>query len=127
MHNSFYNDISINYPLLNVWENKFIPPGITDHLLLCDLDSQELEDYIALLHDDNFENDLDTAIANTGIETDQLHNGCVYGDIDNRRQDSILKLLSTIDNIKSKTMVASGTAVLIITYHSKGCLIPLND
>ena len=25
LHNSFYHNISINYPLLNTWENKFIP------------------------------------------------------------------------------------------------------
>ena len=38
-HNPLYNDISINYPLLNTWEDEFIPQGIIDHLVLCDPDS----------------------------------------------------------------------------------------
>lgn len=48
-------------------------------------DSQEEESYIALLCDNNFENDLDAVIANIKIETDQLHSGYVYRDINNKR------------------------------------------
>lgn len=102
-HNPLYIDISINYPLLSTWEDEFIPQGITDHLVLCDPDSQEREGYAASLRDDNFENNLDAAIAETEIEADQLHSGCVYSDIDDGRQNPTLKLLSAIDNIKSGT------------------------
>lgn len=80
-----------------------------------------------MLHDDNFENDLITAIADTEIEADQLYSGYVYSDIDDRRQNLILKLLFAIDNIKLKTTVANDTTFLTITYHSKDCLILLND
>lgn len=41
--------------------------------MLCDFDSYEQEDYAALLRNINFENNFDVAIANTKIETDQLH------------------------------------------------------
>lgn len=80
-----------------------------------------------MLRDDKFENDLNTAIANTKIEVDQLHNIYVYSDIDNGRQNPTLKLLSAIDNIKSKTMLARDTVIPIITYHSKCHLIFFND
>lgn len=53
--------------------------------MLCNPKSQEQKDYAALLYDDNFENNFDAAIADTKIEANQLHNKCVYSDIDNRR------------------------------------------
>lgn len=80
-----------------------------------------------MLGNDNFENDLDIAIANTEIKADQLHSGRVYSDINDERQNLTLKLLSTIDNIKSKIMVASNTAVSTIIYYSKSRLILLNN
>ena len=79
-----------------------------------------------MLCDNNFENNLDASIVNNKIEADQLYSGYVYGDIDDRRQNSILKLLSVIENIKLKTIVITDTSVPTITYHSKGRLIPLN-
>lgn len=95
--------------------------------MLYNFDSQEREGYTALLHYDNFENNLDTTIADTKIEADQLYSGYVYSDINDRKQNPILKLLFAIDNIKSKTTVANNTAFPIITYHSKDCFILLND
>lgn len=80
-----------------------------------------------MLHDNNFENILDAVIANTKIEVNELYNRYVCGDIDNRRQDSILKLLFAIDNIKSKTTLILDIVILVITYYSKRCLIPLNN
>lgn len=79
-----------------------------------------------MLYDDNFENDPDTAIADTKIEADQLHSRYVYSDINDGRQNPILKLLFAIDNIKSGTMLIQDNAVSVITYHSKGRLILLN-
>ena len=57
-----------------------------------------------MLSHDYFENNLNTIIANTKIEWGQLYSSCVYNNIDNRRQNLILKLLSAINNIKLKTM-----------------------
>ena len=68
-----------------MWKNEFIPQEIIDHLVFCDLDSQEREVYTASLRDDNFENDFDTSIAETEIEADQLHSGYVYSGINNGR------------------------------------------
>lgn len=80
-----------------------------------------------MLHNNNFENDFNITITNTKIETDQLYNRYIYSDIDNGRQNPTLKLLSAIDNIKLVTTAASDIVVLIITYHSKGYFILLND
>ena len=127
MYNSFYNDNSINYPFLNTWKNEFIPQKITNHLLLYDLDSQKQECYVSFLNNNSYENNLDTAIADTEIEEDQFHSKYVYNDIVNGQQDLILKLLSTINNIKSTIMLSLDTKVLVITYYSKKRLIFLKN
>lgn len=80
-----------------------------------------------MLHDNNFENDFDATIADIKIKADQLYSKYVYSDIDNRKQNPILKLLFAIDNIKSVITATSNIAVLIIIYHSKNCLIFLNN
>lgn len=61
------------------------------------------------------------------IEVKHLYSGYIYNDIDNRKQNLILKLLSAIDNIKLATMAASDIAIPIITYYSKDFFISLND
>lgn len=87
-----------------MWEDKFIPQERIDYLILCDFDSQKRESYATLLRDNNFENDFDIVITDIKIEIDQLYNRYVYGDINNKRENLILKLLSAINNIKSRTM-----------------------
>ena len=95
--------------------------------MLCNFNSRKQEDYVALLYNNNFKNDFDTAIANTKIQADQLYSRCIYSNINNRKQNLILKLLSAIDNIKLAIIIISRTIFSIITYYSKGCLIFLND
>lgn len=51
-----------------MWEDKLISQKIIDHSVLWDPDNQERKNYIILLYNDNFEDDLDAAIANTKIE-----------------------------------------------------------
>lgn len=80
-----------------------------------------------MLRNNNFENNLDTIITETKIEVDQLYSRYVYGDIDNGTQNATLKLLSTIDNMKSKTTPTKDNAVSVIIFYSQGHLIPLNN
>ena len=127
MYNPLYNDIFINYPLLNVSKDKFIFLRITDHIVFCNLNSQEQESFAALLHDDNFENNLHIVIADTKIEANQLYSGHVHSNINNRKQNPTLKLLSTIDNIKLKIIVVSDIAFPIITYYNKDHFIFLKN
>lgn len=79
------------------------------------------------MNNNSYENNLDTAIADTEIEEDQFHSKYVYNDIVNGQQDLILKLLSTINNIKSTIMLSLDTKVLVITYYSKKRLIFLKN
>ena len=127
MYNPLYNNISINYLLFNVSEDKFIPQGIIDHLVLYNPDNQKQEGYLASLHNNNFENNYNTIIADIKIKANQLHSRYMYSDIDNKRQDLILKLFFAINNKKSKTIVTSDITFSTLIYNSKNRLIFLND
>lgn len=48
-----------------------------------------------------------------------MHNGCVYSDIDDGRQNLILWLLLVIDNIKIRDFFFDLTSSFIILYQSK--------
>ena len=51
----------------------------------------------------------------------------MYSNIDNRRQNPTLKLISAIDNIKLETTPTQNNAVLVITFYSQAHLINLNN
>lgn len=80
-----------------------------------------------MLHNNNFETNHDTIIINTKIEADQLYHKYIYSNINNKKQNLILKLLSAINNIKSMIMAINDIIVLIIIYYTKSYLIYLND
>lgn len=82
----------MNYCLLNTWDDEFIPSSITNSIVNCDSDHHKCLGYIANIGEDNLENDLHVAIADTGIEKNHIHSGCIYSDIDNGRQNPILWL-----------------------------------
>lgn len=73
-----------------------------------------------MLYDNNFENNVNIVIANTKIKANSLYSGYIYNDIDNEKQNLVMKLISTIDNIKLTIIVASYIVVSIIIYYSKG-------
>ncbi len=98
-NNSLYENIQINHCLFEIWEDKFTPSSIMDNIVHCNVNQHKCEGYATDLNDANFENDLDVAIASTGIEEDHINSGCVYSDIDNQRQNPTLQLLFTIANI----------------------------
>lgn len=126
-NNPLYKNIRINHRLLDTWEDQFIPSGITDNMVQCDPDHYKRVSYAIDLCDGNYENDLDAAIADTGIKGDHIHSGCVYSDIDDGRQNPTLRLLSAIGNIKATTLALDTSTTKIVTYRNKGRLIPLND
>lgn len=53
--------------------------------MMYDPNNQEQESCATSLHNNNFENDLDNAIADTKIKANQIYGGCVYSNIDNRK------------------------------------------
>lgn len=89
-NNSLYEDIQINYHLLETWEDKFISSNIMDSIVYCDSDQHKRKNYATDLNDDNFGNDFNTAIASTSIKRNYINSGCVYSNIDNKRQNSTL-------------------------------------
>ena len=126
INNPVYYNIGINYSLLQDWEEEFIPQGLLDQVVHCEPDNSERDSYAVPSNGENFENDLDHAITEAGIEGDAIQTGCVYSDIDDNRQNPTLKLLSAIDNTNSGTN-PSHDAHPAISYQAKGQLIPLND
>ncbi len=56
-----------------------------DSIIHCNANQHKREGYMSNLNDGNFENDLNTAIAGTGIEGDYINSDCVYSDIDDQR------------------------------------------
>ncbi len=79
------------------------------------------------LNDGNFENDLDAAIAGTGIEGDHINSGCIYSDINDQRQNPTLRLLSAVANIQATVSTRDQPTSTTISYRSSGQLVPLND
>lgn len=125
-NNLLYKNIEINYHLLNTWENKFISFGITENMIYCNFNYYKRVSYVVDLCDSNNENNLDVAIADTGIEEDNINSGCVYSNINNLWQNLTLQLLFAIGNIKT-TALASDITTTVISYCNKGRLVPLND
>lgn len=56
-----------------------------NNLVLYDSGNQKHENYIALLCNNNFENNFDIVIVDIKIKMDQLYIGCIYSNINDRR------------------------------------------
>ncbi len=119
-NNPLYKNIQINYCLLETWEDEFIPSGIMDNIVHCNADQHEREGYATDLNNGNFENDLDAAIAGTGIEEDHINNSDVYSDIDDQRQNPTLQLLSAVVNIQATVSTRDQPISSTILYCSSG-------
>ena len=95
-----YENIQINHCLLKTWEDKFIFFDIMDSTVHCNANLYKFEGYATNLNDGNLENDLNATIASIGIEGEYINTGCIYRNIDNQHQNSTLRLLFIIVNIK---------------------------
>ncbi len=98
-----------------------------DNIVHCNADQHEREGYATDLNNGNSKNDLDVAIAGTGIEGDHINSGCVYSDIDDQRQNPTLRLLSAVANIQATVSTTDQPTSTTISYRSSGQLVPLND
>lgn len=83
-NNLLYENIKINYFLLNTWEDKFIPSGIIDNIVYCIPNYYKYLNYVVDLCNSNYENDLDAAIANKGIKKNHIYSGYIYNNINNK-------------------------------------------
>ncbi len=98
-----------------------------DNIVYCNADQYKRENYATDLNDNNFENDLDVAIAGTGIEGDHINSSCVYSDIDGQWQNPTLLLLSSVANIQATVSTTDQPTSTTILYCNSGQLVPLND
>ena len=78
-NNVLYCNIFINTDLLQQWENKFVPFGITKRVVDCGTNNSEKQSYRIDLEIDNFEDNLYAAASQTQSENTEI-NGCVYTD-----------------------------------------------
>lgn len=79
------------------------------------------------MNNSSFENDLDIAIAKTDLKKDHIYSVYVYSNIDNARQNLILKLLSAINNMKKIVDLLNNMIVVVISYCNKNHLVLLNN
>ena len=70
--------------MLETWEDKFIPSGIIDSIVHFNANQHKRKGYTTDFNDDNFENNLNTAIVGTFIKGNQINTGCVYNNINNQ-------------------------------------------
>ncbi len=126
-NNPLYENIQINYRLLETWEDEFIPSDIMDNIIHYNANQHERKGYATDLNDGNFGKDLNAAIAGTSIEGDHINSGCDYSDIDNQRQNPTLRLLSAVANIQATVSTTDHPTSTTISYCSSGQLVPLND
>ena len=113
--------------MLKIWEDKFFASSIIDSIIHQDSNWQKHESYVTDLKDGNFENNLNTTIATTSIEGDHINNSCIYSDINDRRQNFGLRLLSTSANIISIVTNSDLLTLIVISYYSKSQLVLLNN
>ncbi len=126
-HNLLYKNIGINHRLLETWDEQFILFSIMDTMVDCNSDQYKQQNYATNLYNGNFKNNFNATIASAGIEGDHINFGCVYSDIDNRRQNLTLQFLSTIDNVKAQVSIADPPRLDIITLCMRGQPVLLND
>lgn len=56
-----------------------------DNIVYCNSNQQKRGGYATHLNNGDFENDLDAAIINTGIERNHINSDCVFSNIDNQQ------------------------------------------
>lgn len=85
-------------------------------MVLCDPNNHKREDYIIGFIDSNFQNNFYTTIAHSEVENNQIHSKCVYIDIENAKQNLLLKQLFAIDITKANTEIILITPIAMILY-----------
>jgi hypothetical protein len=103
-HSQVYQNLTINYQMLDTWSEEFIPPELQENMICVDVpDSHEREGYSIELDSGNYENDFQAAqdtTLNLNNE-DPLMTGSVSTDINGERQNPDRRLLNTLLNMVS--------------------------
>ncbi len=129
MHNPLYQNIVINHDLLASMHSEFILKSILLRIIVIENDSSKRMGYEANLIENNEENNLYHDIGTVSINELGILSGCIYTNINKFKQNSYLKLISTIDNFFDNNGVEDHNnktrPVISYNLHSDGK--PLND
>jgi hypothetical protein len=108
-HNHLYRDVTVNHPMVDEWNDDFIPTELRDSIVCVDeADHHEREGYTVNLQEGNYENDFhaaeDDACDPRGSAP--LLTGSVTTDINAERQNPDLRNLDTLfDLVTSRSQV----------------------
>lgn len=80
--NSLYEHITINFNMMQQWEDEFIPTGINKNILHCDLGYSEKQGYCADLDGDNYKDDFQHAVDKAGLYESAINSNCLYTNTD---------------------------------------------
>jgi hypothetical protein len=97
-HNHLYHDLTINYSMIDTWNDDFIPSEIQDNIIcLGKSDHHEREGYTVSLQAGNSENDLQATQDQVfDSDSEALITGSVYTDINGERQDPNARIIDTL-------------------------------
>jgi hypothetical protein len=114
-HNHLYHDLTINYAMIDGWNEDFIPPEIRDNIIcLGSSDHHEREGYTVSLQTGNCENDLQAAQDDVLDSDDHeaLITGSVYTDVNGERQDPNVRLIDTLRRVMASNQCAPSESTL---------------
>lgn len=84
-NNPLYENIKINHHSLKILKGKFISFNIIENMIYCSFDQHKYKNYVINFYNNNFENNLNAAIANISIEGDHINKSFIYNNIDNKK------------------------------------------
>ncbi|KAH6668246.1 hypothetical protein B0J14DRAFT_488315 [Halenospora varia] len=113
-HNHLYRDLTINYAMIDGWNEEFIPPEIRDNIIcLRGSDHHERGGYTVNLQTGNCENDLQAAQDDVLDSDDHeaLITGSVYTDVNGERQDPNVRLIDTLRRVMAGNSCAPNESI----------------
>ena len=103
-NNHLYNDLTINYSMIESWPADFIPPEITNNIIsLENPDHHEREGYTVSLEGGNYENDFHAAQDRAFLSNN--HNpfvtGSIYTDVNGERVNPNIQMIDALLGVMS--------------------------
>lgn len=135
----------LKHDLIQQWEDEFIPTAISENALHCDPSHTEKQGYCADLDENSYEDDFQHAVDETGLDDSTTISGFLYTDTDQIREHPTSKFLAAVANKKldieggikcnsNRTKISNDITnsdanadAPLLTYHSIGRAVPLND
>jgi hypothetical protein len=99
-NNPLYQDVVINYPMVDEWADDFIPAELQHHIIsVNNTDHDERQGYTVDLQDGNYENDWQAAEHDASDQSAPLLTASVAIDINGERQNPDVRVLNAVYNL----------------------------